>query len=306
MNKTLLAGLILTFLIIAASLLGRFAAPHDLSEHLGVDYSVDENGEGTLTVPPSPPTADYPFGTDKYGYDLMAKMLAGSKYTIIGAIAVAFGRLFIGGIIGLLLGYYGSDKPSRMGRLPIWNVLSGFPVFVIVWMIMIGITMNPAASPLLMTVILVVVLTLVGLPSVASVIKEKTMIIREKQFVLSAKSIGAGQWTIVRTHVFPHLKESFAVMFVQEIVLTLALFGQMAIFNIFVGGTKMFFDPAEYNSRTNEWSGLIGQARDQLFYYQWLLFIPLAAYILFILGFHLISVGLEKQYRQRFSKVSHL
>ncbi|SEO06774.1 ABC transporter permease [Paenibacillus sp. OV219] len=306
MNKTLLAGLIIIVLMIATSFFGQYFAPHSLDEHQSVTYVVDENGNGELTVPPIPPIKQYPLGTDKEGYDMLAKLLAGSKYTIFVSLVVALARLLLGGIIGLSLGYMSKAKPARTDKLPIWNILNGIPIFIIVWMIMIGITMNPAASPFYMTTILAVILTLVGIPTVASTMKEKTMILREKQFILSAKSIGSGHFTIIRRHIFPHLLESFLILFVQEIVLSLSLFGQLAIFNIFVGGTTKYFDPVQYVSRTNEWSGLIGQARDYLFIYQWVLFIPLVAYIVFILGFHLISIGLEQVYKQKFSKFSHI
>ncbi|MFC4807689.1 ABC transporter permease [Paenibacillus sp. GCM10023250] len=301
MNKTLLAGLIITAFMLLASLFGHYVAPHDLNESAQVSYS-----GGELTVPPLPPSKEYPLGTDKYGYDILAKLLAGSKYTIYVAFAVAFTRMALGGAIGLLLGYFGQPKTARRERAPIWNMLNGIPVFVIVWMIMIGITMNPAASAPAMALILAVVLTAIGIPSVAGTMREKTAIIREKQFVTSAHSIGAGPWRILRKHVFPHMKESLLILFVQEIVLILGLFGQLAILNVFVGGTKELKDPVEYLSRTNEWSGLVGQSRDYLFTYQWVLFMPLAAYVVFILGFHLISIGLEKHYRKTFAKVSQL
>ncbi|SDW76033.1 ABC transporter permease subunit [Paenibacillus sp. CF384] len=310
MNRTLLAGLTITVLIILSSFFGHYIAPHDLNEHLAVDYQVDENGIATLIAPPSPPSAAYPFGTDKYGLDLMAKLLDGAKYTIIATVSIALTRICIGGVLGMLLGFLGTSKTSRAGRLPIWNMLNGIPILIIVWMIMIGISMNPASSPLKLTLILSIVMALVGIPTVASTVKEKTMVIREKQFILSAKSIGASQWTIIRTHLLPHLKESFIILFVQEIVLILELCGQLAIFHIFVGGTIVYINPwpelPEYISRTNEWSGLIGQARSNLDINQWLLFIPLLVYTVFILGFHLISLGLEKMYKQRFAKFSNI
>ncbi|SDW16053.1 ABC transporter permease subunit [Paenibacillus sp. CF384] len=306
MNKTLLAGLLITLIMIAASLFGQYFAPHDLNDHFETDYVVDADGNSTLYVPPAAPNDNFLFGTDKDGYDMMAKLLAGSKYTIFLSLAVALARVFLGGLIGLFLGYMGKEKRPGTKSFPIWNVLNGIPIFIIVWMIMIGITMNPATSPLYMSLIIAVVLTVVGIPSVASTMKEKTMIVKERQFVLSAKSIGANHATIIRTHIFPHMKESFVILFVQEVVLILGLFGQLAIFNIFVGGTTQYFDPIQFVSRTNEWSGLIGQARNNLFIYQWILFIPLALYIIYILGFHLISVGLEKLYRKKFAKFSHI
>jgi len=306
MNRALIAGLIITLVMIAASFFGQYLAPHHVEDQVAVHYAVDANGQGTLVVPPVSPNAEYPFGTDKAGTDLMSKLIAGSKYTIIVSLVVAFARIIIGGIVGLLLGYFGKEKKSRAKRLPLWNVLNGIPMFIIVWMVMIGISINPVVSPIYLTIILAVVMTIVGIPSVASTIKDKTMVIREKQFIISARSIGAGPLTIIRTHIFPHMKESFIILFVQEIILILGLLGQLAIFNVFVGGTTMYVDPVEYVSRTNEWTGLIGQARDNLLIYQWILVIPLVAYIVFIFGFHLISVGLESIYKEKYSKVSHI
>jgi len=306
MNRTLLTGLIITAVILAFSFLGQYFAPHDLSDQVAVNFAVDEKGQGTLTVPPVAPNTNYPFGTDVAGYDLMAKLIAGAKYTIIVSLIVAFARVVIGGIAGLLLGYFGTEKKAKAKPLPIWNMLNGIPMFIIVWMIMVGISINPVASPLFLTIILAVVMTIVGIPSVASTVKDKTMVIKEKQFIVSARSIGAGPFTIIRTHIFPHVKESFIILFVQEIVLILGILGQLAVFNIFVGGTTMYPDPVEYVSRTNEWTGLIGQARNYLFINQWILFIPLAAYIIFVFGVHLISVGLEAIYKEKYSKVSHI
>ncbi|AZN41319.1 ABC transporter permease [Paenibacillus albus] len=293
------------------AIFGRYMAPHDLNEHAPVEYHVDENGESTLMAPPFPPRASNPLGTDKYGVDMLAKLLGGAKYTIITTISVAITRVIAGGVLGMLLGYVGKESDRRRSeRIPFWNMLNGIPIFIMVWMIMIGISMNSAASPIKLTIILSIVLVLVGIPTVASTVKEKTTVLRDKQFVLSAKSIGAGRWTILRRHLVPHLQESFLILFVQEIVLILSLFGQLAVFNIFVGGTLMYMNPwpelPEYVSRTNEWSGLVGQARSNLFNYQWVLFIPLLVYLLFIIGLQMISLGLEKMYKQKFSKFSHI
>jgi peptide/nickel transport system permease protein len=308
MNKTLLAGLAITIVLIAASLLGPYFAPHDLSEQVKIEYVVGEDGKGTLLVPPVPPSAEYPFGTDNNGYDLMAKMLAGSRYTIFLSLAVAFCRVGIGGALGLLLGASSGERRARTRSRPasVGNLLNGIPMLIIVWMILIGVSINPSASPLAMSLLLAAVLTLVGIPPLVFTTREKTLVEMEKPFVLSARSLGASRWRIIWTHLVPHMKESFAIAFVQEIVLVTGLFGSLAIFHIFVGGTTMNFDPVEYLSRSNEWGGLIAQARDHLYTRQWLLLIPLAGYVLYILGVHLISVGLERMYRERFRKVSHL
>lgn len=305
MNKTLLAGLIVTGIMVIIGLFGPLFAPYSLDDQIKIEYIVGEDGEGTVIAPPVAPGADYPLGTDKNGYDLLTKLLYGAKYTIFLAIGIAVARVVLGGLIGLMLGYYGKQGANKKGN-SFWSMLNGIPIFLIVWLMMIGISINPNASPFMMSLLLAVVLFVIGVPSVASTVKEKTAVIREKQFVQASESLGAGGWKIIRSHLLPHLKESFLILMVQEVILILTLFGQLAIFHIFVGGTTMYPDPTEYYSRTNEWGGLIGQNRMNFYVNQWIFYVPLASYVVLILGFHLVAKGLEKRYGKMFSKFSHL
>ncbi|REK76701.1 ABC transporter permease [Paenibacillus paeoniae] len=305
MNKTLLVGLVVTGMMIFIGLFGPLLAPYGIDDQLKIEYIVDEDGKGMVIAPPVAPNAEYPLGTDKNGYDLLTKLLYGAKYTIFLAIGIAIARVVIGGWIGLMLGYYGKGEKKKKGQ-SFWSMLNGIPIFLIVWLILIGISINPNASPFMMSLLLAVVLLIIGVPSVATTVKEKTEVIREKQFVQASESLGAGGWKIIRSHLLPHLKESFLILIVQEIILILTLFGQLAIFHIFVGGTTMYPDPAEYYSRTNEWGGLIGQNRMNFYVNQWIFYVPLVAYVALILGFHLVSKGLEKRYGTMFSKHSRL
>lgn len=306
MNRTLLTGLTITILMILATLFGHYFSPHGADEQLKVHYVAEEN---TVVAPPAAPGGEYPLGTDKQGFDMLAKMLDGAKYTILLSVSIAFIRVLIGGIIGLILGYYGKEKKGRTGQFSVWSLLNGIPVFIVVWMIMVGISMNPSVSPVYLASILAIVLTIIGIPSVAATIQEKAMVVREKQFVLSAKALGASPWAIVRRHIYPSIKENVVILFVQEAVIVLGLFGQLAIFNIFVGGTIRYLDPflpPIYMSRSNEWSGLIGQARNMFYVYQWILLVPLIGYVLYIVGLHLISVGLEKLYKKKYAKFAQI
>lgn len=306
MNKTLFVGLLVTGLMLIIALVGPLIAPHELDDQVKIKYMKDENGEGYFIAPPVAPRAEYPLGSDRNGYDLMTKLLHGAKYTILLSIGIALARVFVGGLIGMLLGYFSKENASQKSGSSYWTMLNGIPIFLIVWLVMIGISINPNASTFVMSMILAVVLLIVGVPSVASTVKEKTMVIREKQFVTAAQSLGASGWKIIRSHLFPQMKESFLILIVQEVILTLTLFGQLALFHIFVGGTTMLPNPTEYHSRSNEWAGLIGTGRTNFYVYQWIFYVPLAAYASLIIGFHLVSKGLEKRYGKMFAKFSHL
>lgn len=305
MNKTLIAGLILTSAMLLLALFGPLVAPYGPDEQLKIEYVIDDNGEGDLIAPPAPPGASYLLGTDQNGYDMVTKLLYGAKYTILLSLGIALARVVIGGGLGMMLGYYAKGEAIRMSSASPLSMLNGIPVFIIVWLLMVGITVNPVLSPVAMSLLLGSVLIIVGLPVVVSTVKEKTMVLRERQFVTASVTLGSSGGGIIRRHLLPHLKESFLILIVQEIILVLTLFGQLALFRIFVGGTTKYQSPPEFHSRTNEWGGLIGQARGNFQVYEWIFYSPLVAYVLLIVSFHLLSKGLEKRYNRMYSKFPH-
>lgn len=306
MNKTLITGLVIIVSLIAAALLAPWIAPYDLEDQTKIEYVIGEDGAGKVLVPPVPPGSEHPLGTDKHGYDLMTKLLYGAKYTVFLSMGIAGLRVLLGGLAGLLLGYYSREGGRKSSGGSYWSVLNGIPIFLVVWLTMLGVSINPSASTFAMSGILGLLLLVIGIPSVASVVKAKTIVLREKQFVTAAHSLGAGDFNIMFRHLLPHLKESLLIIVVQEIILVLTLFGQLAIFNVFAGGTIMYPDPLEFHSRSHEWGGLIGAGRGQFYVHQWIFYVPLAVYMTLITGFYLISKGLEKKYGKQYAKHPHL
>jgi len=99
------------------------------------------------------------------------------------------------------------------------------------------------------------------------------------------------------------------IMFVSEVILVLSVIGQLSLFHIFLGGTLFQSDPPSppiYRSLTYEWAGMIGQSRMNYLYNQYLLLIPLGFYVLLLISLFLVSKGLEKRYRQQYSKPPYL
>src|SRR5699024_11605362 len=101
-------------------------------------------------------------------------------------------------------------------------------------------------------------------------------------------------------YMIPYMTVSFYTMFIKDMILVIGLMGQLGIFDIFLGGTiKRETTSFITISKTHEWAGIIGQWRKYIYDAQWILFIPLCAYIILVLGFYLISRGIElKQWRQ--------
>ncbi|OGX61801.1 MAG: hypothetical protein A2189_07680, partial [Paenibacillus sp. RIFOXYA1_FULL_44_5] len=282
-----------------------YMTPYSLSHQLQVTYTTDSNGGGTLVSPPAGPDSEYVLGTDRYGYDLYTQMLYGAKYTMFASIIVAIMRVGIGAVFGMLFGYYDREK-YRMK----WTAggLNGIPIFMIAYFTMLGISINSSLSPFTLTVVICILLIALGIPSITSTYRDKTIHLKKQPYIMAASALGAGHQRIIFRHIFPQFHESLLLMLVNEVILVLAIFGQLSIFHIFIGGTIIPKDdlPISYLSVSHEWSGMIGSARDSLMVYPWMIYFPLLAYVILILGLYLLSKGLEELYRDRYNKFSHI
>ncbi|WP_274363119.1 ABC transporter permease [Paenibacillus thermotolerans] len=306
MNRTLTAGMAITLLMIVTAFFGPLFAPYDLEIQVKSELTISEDGNWDMVGPPLPPSAAFPLGTDLSGRDLLTLMLHGAKYTLFFSLAVALARVGIGGFIGAVLGYNAKADVGKVKKASSWGVLNGIPAFLVVWFILYSISFNPSVSAWKLSAITAVLFIVLGLPSIVFSVKDKTIEIKKRPFILASKSIGAGRFRIICTHIFPHLKEGFLILIVNEVILTLSLLGQLAIFDLFIGGTVMSYDTNKYFSRTYEWAGLIGAARNGFLVHPWILFVPLTAYGILLVGFYFISKGLETRYKDTYSRYSQV
>lgn len=305
MNKKLVIGLVMVSAFILIAIFGSWIAPYDISHREKTAYV-----DGEILSPPFVPSEKYKLGTDNFGYDMLTKILYGAKYTVFTALIVSFFRLLIGATIGILLGIKGKErKQSFLGV--VWGII---PTFLIVFFLLypINFRMNReiynTSSPFSFKLFIVtlIILILVGIPSIIASFRDKTRILMKNEYISAARILGANPFQILRKHILPHLKESLVTIFVTEITLVLTLLGQLGLFYIFIGGTLVYPYPTEYHSVTNEWAGLIGQYRINMYTNEWILLTPLVAYLLLIFSFQLLSEGLRSHYRKKMNTNSFL
>ena len=173
---------------------------------------------------------------------------------------------------------------------------------MIVYFIMVGINVNSPLGPVTLTIIQGLVMTAIGLPSVSAVIRAKADRLRRGDHVTAAVALGAGRRRIATRHILPLLREDIMILVVHEVVLVLTLLGQLAIFDMFLGGTVRWEDPPTYVPLTHEWAGLIGYARPAVQVYQWILGAPLAAFLFAVFAFQILTTGLERRMRVEYLK----
>ena len=142
------------------------------------------------------------------GRDLMALLLYGSRISFSIAIITAFTYISIGLIFGITAAYLGGFVDSLLGRVA--DFLLAFPTTFMFVALSLPLTMRVEATGLAKDngariVVMVLILTIFSWPSFFRVTRSQVLSLREREFVLAARAIGAPRWRIIFKEFLPNL-----------------------------------------------------------------------------------------------------
>lgn len=185
-NRAAVAGALLL-----AAILGLCLAIPAL---LGLDPTTTDPANRLL-----PPSAAHWFGTDALGRDLLARVLVGGRVSLAVGIAATLAAVGIGVGWGAIAGYYGGHIDEAMMRLV--DFLYGIPYMflVILVMLLFSDTARGEALPVFLALGLVQWLTM------ARIVRGQVMALRGREFIQSARALGAGDARILLRHVLPNV-----------------------------------------------------------------------------------------------------
>lgn len=159
--------------------------------------------------PPGTPKTILILGGDgPLGRDMLERLLVGGRVSL----EVAFGASLLAVLIGLLLGglagYFGGWVDAVIGRLT--DFVMAFPLLLL--LILLGstvanritfITLHGFLQPGIVSLVLLIGAFAWFYP--ARIVRAEVSSLKEREFVESARMVGAGEWRILRTHIFPHV-----------------------------------------------------------------------------------------------------
>jgi peptide/nickel transport system permease protein len=252
------AGSLVLVVLVIVGLFGKWLAPSGTNE---VDV------ENMLQHP----TWSHPFGTDELGRDVLSRVLVAARVSLeVGVVSVGL-ALAVGGLIGLLAGYYRGWVDNVLMRC--MDVLFAFPV------LLLAVAIVAVLGPGLLTAM--VAIGVVYAPIFARVTRASVLSVREQVFVSAAVSIGTSDARIMRRHVLPNIAAPLIVQ--TSLSLAFAILSEAALSFLGLGVQP----PAP------SWGRMLFDGRGFVTDAWWLGVFPGAAIFLTVLAFNLVGDALR-------------
>lgn len=259
-NPILVIAGALVLLQLLAALAAPWIAPHDPAAQSIVARLQGMSGEHWL-------------GTDKFGRDVLSRVIHGYRLSLGIAGFAVLGALLIGGTLGIWAGYLGGWFDRVTMRVA--DVLFAFPVLLLAIGVIAVLGSNARSTAIAIAV--------VYSPIFARLLRGPTLVLARADYVLSAKAIGAGHWHIVLRHILPNLA---SVILVQtSLSLSMAILVEASLSFLGVGAQP----PAPSLGR------MLAEGRDFMALAPWASIFSGAAILLASLAFNLLGDALRDQ-----------
>ena len=165
-------------------------------------YAVDPNYQNYTAIN-AWPSAVHPLGTDSLGRDTLARILSGLRVSLIVAFYVEVLTIGVGATLGLIAGFRGGALDHGISRVA--DMLFAFPglLFAILVAAVFGAAVTERFGGIGRLLLVAGSLALVSWPLMARYVRGQTLSLKQRDFVLAARSIGAKDRRIMQGHILP-------------------------------------------------------------------------------------------------------
>ncbi|HHW66437.1 MAG TPA: ABC transporter permease [Epulopiscium sp.] len=254
-------GLAITTFILLVVLIGFFYTPYDPNKM-------------NAALKNSPPSLTHLLGTDNFGRDILSRVMKGAGTTYIIAVAIVCIGASLGTIVGAFTGYFGGWLDEILMRVN--DVLISFPsiLLALVFVSLFG----PGSYNIIFA------LGIIFVPSFARVVRSEFIVLKERDFIRNAKLMGANSFRIMFVHILPNTKR----VLIPSLLIG---FNNAVLAEAGLSYLGLGVQPPQASL-----GRMLSEAQSYLLDSPWYAIAPGVMIVLTVLGFSLISGGIENEY----------
>jgi peptide/nickel transport system permease protein len=198
-QPAVIAGLVILALLVVIAVFAPLLAPYGEHEKVGEPFQA--------------PSWAHPLGLDDGGIDMLSLMIYGSRVSLIVGFSAALVAMFIGGLVGLLAGYFGGGLDTGLNGLANYvYAIPDIPLILVVAAIWGRSLRN-----------IILIIGLIYWASVARLVRAEVKSLRERVYVKRVRSLGAGHTRTIVHHVLPQVAPLLVALTVLQMAYAIFL-----------------------------------------------------------------------------------
>ena len=256
-ERKVIAGLVIIALLALLAIFGPLLAP----------YHPDADDFGILQAP----TLEHPMGTDSFGRDLFSRLIIGTRVSFSVGVLAAVAALAIGGTLGLAAGYYGRWVDSLISRAV--DLLWAFPVIIL------AVALVAIFGAGFRNVVIAIAVAYID--DFARIVRGETLSLREQDFTMAARALGARDDEVMGRHIVPNLVAPLTVQLSFAVGLGILTESTLTFLGLGV------------NPATPTWGLALNEGRDFVRQASWISVFPGLAIVITVMALNLLGDGLR-------------
>ena len=258
-NRAAMVGLCIFVFIVLVAIFADVIIPYDM----GIVNVAKERLQ--------PPSAQHWFGTDGYGRDIFARVVHGSRVSLMIGLSTTVFSLVFGGLLGAAAGYYGGKVDDFIMRA--CDIVMSIPGILLALAIIAALgasTMN-----------LLIAITISSVPGSVRLVRSTILTVVEQDFIEAARSYGSSDMRIIVKYILPNA--------VGPIIVNTT----MSIAGMILSAAGLSFIGMGIQPPQPEWGAMLSEARQYMTTSPYMLYFPGIAIVLTALSLNLIGDGLR-------------